>query len=175
MALLTGLAGCSFGSSSDGTSTTDAGETYSIEVRNDITSADIEAMPYLVDDDRTPENGSGVVTTHLSPDEPARIRVEAARSVMGQEDPVLFERDLELPPETSRTFEDAFTTEPGGDTYVLIATLERFLEYEGAGPTYVRQYRFRPGEFNTPEDDTFLVRAYDEDPGSTLDVGFVLE
>lgn len=82
--------------------------------------------------------------------------VEVARSVDGAEDPVLFERSLDLGPGESRRFEDAVTVERE-ETYVVLVELTPLYEYDGRAPDLGTQYRFRPGEFNTPDGSTIRV------------------
>lgn len=115
-----------------GTPTRTAGRTFSFEVTNGITAEDLE-----------PVDGRSTET-------PVQLLLDVeARDNDGEE--TVFQRELALPPETSETIEDAFTTIRNGPQYIVRAVFEQF-DVEGRQRSANRSdaMRFTPGGFGGP-------------------------
>lgn len=136
-----GLAGCLFGGGGSGGA---SDGTYDLVATNEITVADLEAAPDF-DSSKT-----------------AVVSIEVDRVREGDNE-VLFERTVELGPEESRTFEDAFETDEEDSAYAINVELEPF--YDGPQqPGDTRDgLRFVPGEPAAPDDDSVEVRVVDEE------------
>lgn len=142
------------GNAGAATSTTVPGDaTYTIEVRNFITAEDLEPV------------------ASLSTDTTAVVTVEADANYDDRADELLFEQTVELAPEASRTFEDAFETAADGPEYVVSGELEPLLEPDDAtqGMTHTGAERFTPGGFGSPRSDTFIVGVRDGAEGDAFE------
>lgn len=142
LAVAAGLAGCSF--LGGGSGTPSPGRSYDVEVKNGITAGDLAGAAYSI--------SAGTKTT-------VRVTVDRVRDEGDNE--VLFDERLELEAGGTRTFEDAFGTETGGDPYAVNAVLFPFTEDAKATDEVRAGFIFLPGEYNTPADSTITVRTVD--------------
>ena len=120
--------------------TTVTGRTYDITVQNALRP----------DEMKSDHNYDSLV--------PAKFEIAAYRNPDEGEDTILFEKNPEIPPDSTQTYEDAFSTEPDGTQYVLKATLTNL--QKGAIPSrldFEKYYRFTPGGFQWPSGDTLSV------------------
>ena len=130
------------GDSGDDEQPTGAG-TYDLVVENLIAPADLGPVE------------------ELSRDAPARVEVEVTANE-DEGDVVLFERSLDLAPEESRTFEEAFTTVADNPEHIVAADLGEMLDRgQQFGSSHSSADRFTPGGFGAPETDTFYVSVRD--------------
>jgi hypothetical protein len=123
------------------------GGTYGFLVRNEISVEDLDPYPPI--DGRPPAEISLTVE--------ARPEDEEAASV-------IFDREFEMPPESTRRFEEAFTASRDETAYVISLSLgefERYDEFEHSAEYHSAGYRFTTGGFGVPEDSTFLVTIRD--------------
>lgn len=151
-----GSSGNSDGSTGDGTSgdggqsTVEPGSSYDIVVENRISGDDLEPVE------------------DLASDTPATLTVDVDANYSDRDDEVLFEETFDLAPEQTRTFEDAFETDPEGPEYVVGAELEPFREAD-TGPTskmsLTAAHRFNPAGFQAPKSATFYVLVMDGEEG----------
>jgi hypothetical protein len=138
------------GDSGDDGQPTGAG-TYDLVVENLIAPADLDPVE------------------ELSTDAPARVDVEVTAND-DEGDEVLFERSLDLAPEESRTFEEAFTTVADNPEHVVAAELGEMLDRrQQFGSSHSSADRFTPGGFGAPETDTFYVSVRDGTRGDDFE------
>jgi hypothetical protein len=127
------------------------GQTYTIQLVNKISKSDLRPV------------------SEIAADAPATVTVRAEANYES-DDETLFEETADLQPSTSRTYADAFSTDPDGPEYVVAAKLTPFRETDQwKGYSHTSAHRFVPGEFQAPTDDTFRVVVRDGEPG--LDFG----
>lgn len=138
------------GSGNDTTTTVPPDATYDLQVENRITAGDLDPVD------------------ELSTDTPATITVEVEENYMDRDDVILFEQTLDLAPEETRTYEEAFSTTADGPEHVIAAELEPFREAD-TGPTskmsLTSAARFEPAGFQAPTSTTFYVIVMDGEQG----------
>jgi len=143
--------GADGGTATTPTKTVTPGRTFSFEVDNVMAPEELERAPGV-------EAGT-----------PAVVTIDVEENWSDGTEKTLFETQFELPPETSRTFEDAFTTKRNGPSYIVRAIMEQYPNGEpsNAGNRSDAR-RFTPGSFNDPGGTTFRIRIADfrddEDP-----------
>jgi len=142
-----GLAGCSLQRIT--TTSAASGRTYAFEVENEIEASALEAYPPI---DGTPP---AVVT----------LIVEANRPDGAEE--TIFEQEFDLPPASSRRFEDAFETRADGTSYIVTTKLGEFQRYEAFGHDaefHSAGHRFTPGGYGQPSGSTLEVTVTETEP-----------
>jgi hypothetical protein len=139
------------GASGDGAqSTVEPGSSYDIVVENRISEDDLAPVE------------------ELGSDTPATLTVDVDANYSDRDDQVLFEETLDLPPGDSRSFQDAFETDPDGPEYVVGAKLQPFRESDtgpGSSMSLTAAHRFNPAGFQAPTSPTFYVFVMDGEEG----------
>jgi hypothetical protein len=142
VAVVAGLSGCVFGSSGSQT-TTFQGRSYDVRFTNDIKKEDLRGGH----DEETK----------------ATLSLEVDRVQEGENE-VLFERSAEVDLGSSKTVEDAFSTEPE-QRYGVNATLTQpYISLSGRGDDLRTGYVFDAGSDNTPSNGRVEVTAVNARP-----------
>ncbi len=129
----------------DATPTARAERTFSFELENSITTAQLEE------------------TDGLAADTPATVVVDVEAHYDDREE-TAFENTFELAPGASRTAAEAFTTERGPQ-YVVRTVLDGpYAEYSSRSANSSAGYRFTPGGFGGPTGTTFEVTVRNANP-----------
>ncbi|MEF8855455.1 MAG: hypothetical protein V5A24_08200 [Haloarculaceae archaeon] len=162
LTLASGLAGCALRQRGSGTTSTASGTatpvppdaSYDLTIENGVAESDLE-----------PVDG-------LSSTTPVSISVDVEKNYDDREDEILFERSVELAPETNRTFGDAFSTDPDGPEYVVAAEFEPLQERDESGAgrmSLTSAARFEPGGFGAPTRPEFFVVVMDGEQGEKFE------
>jgi hypothetical protein len=141
VAVVAGLSGCVFGSSGSQT-TTSQGRSYDVRFTNDIKKEDLRGGH----DEETK----------------ATLSLEVDRVVDGENE-VLFERSLELDLGKSKTFENAFSTDPEERYGVNARMTQPYISF-GRGDGERDGYTFETGGENAPSNGRVQVTLFNDRP-----------